>query len=139
MKVHELAKKLGFKAPELLQKAKELGLTPNGIGAILKDGEEDILTHAFSGMEPTRVEKVEVPKLDLVPYELKKGAFIGIVFNGDKFVIASVTLTLEQVKKYEHELISEHTSINGALIEINKHITKKVNVNTVKSFPKEEK
>lgn len=133
MKLHELAKKIGFKSPEVLSKAKDLGLQITGIGSNLKPEEEEILTRAFEGVAPTRVEE-EVKETDTIPYELKKGAFIGIVFNGENFVIVGSKMTLDQIKRFETELISEHKSFNGALIELNKKLTRVINVNTVKTF-----
>ena len=138
MKLHELANKLGFKSPELLNKAKELGLSANGIGSKLTEQEEFILTQAFEGKEPTKVEKVEKVDLETIPLDLKKGAFIGIVFDGHKFLLVSSLMSLDQVKRFETKVISEHNTVFGAMIELVNATPRVINPSTIKTF-KEEK
>lgn len=133
MKLHELAKSLGFKSPEVLNKAKELGLQIGGTGSNLKSEEIEILTKAFEGIEPPKPEPEKV-KVDTIPEDLRKGALMGVVFDGEKFVLVSIKLTLEQVKRFESELISSHKTLPGAMIELNKKIGRVINLNTVKTF-----
>ena len=137
MKVHELAKSLGFKSHDVLNKAKELGLKINAIASNLKDDEEEILRKAFENMTPPEPEPVKVDIED-IPNYIRKGALIGVVYDGNNFVLVSMKLTLEQIMRYEYDIISKHKSLPGAMIEMSKKITKVINPNTVKQFKKEE-
>ena len=133
MKLHELAKDLGFKSHEVLAKAKELGLQIGGISSNLKDDEVEILTKAYEGVERPAPpeEKVET---DTIPENLKKGAFIGIAFDGKEFNVVTTKLTLEQVKRFETEVLSKHTNVYGAMLEMQKKIAKFINQDTIKTF-----
>lgn len=133
MKLHELAKQIGFKSTDVLNKAKELGLQIGSITSNLKQEEELILTKAFEGIEPPKPEAEKV-KFDTVPENLKKGSLIGIVHDGEKYVMVSIRLTLDQVKKYEHQVFTSHRTLPGAMVEMYKKITKVISLDTVKNF-----
>lgn len=137
MKVHELAKSLGFKSHDVLNKAKELGLKINAIASNLKDDEEEILRKAFENMTPPEPEPEKVD-IEEIPDYLRKGALIGVVCDGNNFVLVSLKMTLEQVMRYEYDIISKHRTLPGAMIEMNKKVVKVINPNTVKQFNKEE-
>lgn len=133
MKLYELAKQLGFKSADVLTKAKELNLGINAITQNIKDHDIEILTKAFENT-PRPQEEPEKVELDKIPFDLKKGAFIGIVYDGNSFNLVTTKLSLDQVKKYETEVISNHTSVHGAIIELVKKIPKYINIETVKKF-----
>lgn len=136
MKLYEFAKSIGFKSVDVLSKAKDLGLTISSITSNLKTDEEEILSRAYQGVPPPPKNEEEANKerVASIPYDLRKGALIGVVFDGVNFVVVSCNLTLDQIKKNDHNVISDHKNIHGALIEMNRVCHKFVNPNTIKVF-----
>lgn len=122
MKVFELAKVLNVKSTLVVDIAKELGQTVS-FNSILSDDLEAKLRDNLS-------EKV-VP---IITQEDKKGAFVGIVFDGQKFLNVELKLTLDQLAKLNPIFKSEHTTIFGARIELEKKLRFIINEHTVKQF-----
>lgn len=123
MKLYELAKDLNLKSADVLKKANDLGLEIKTIMNVITDAQVEIIRKELAGIVPV-----------LVVPEHKKGVLLGAIFDGKKFVSVKLRITKDQLDKLDSEVLAEHDSIYGAIIELNKKMRVHINENTVKPF-----
>lgn len=134
MKLYELGKEYGLNSVEALQEAKNAGFGYTGFGSNVKDEDIGQLRATFDEVAKKLAITPKEVKVSL-PQEMKKGAFIGIVCNGDKYQLVSLRLTSDEIDgRYDSQVLYESNTVFGAMLELNKKITKVINPNTVKEF-----
>lgn len=131
MKVYELAKELKISSTDALKVLQGLGFQYKAIANNIPDNDLERAKEALKDV-PREDTKPEEPKIS---NELKKGAMIGVVYDGTKFKIISIKVSDDDImNRWDYQVISTHTSIFGAMIEIAKKVPKVINEFTVKVF-----
>lgn len=131
MKVHELAKKFNLKVLDLLGYLKNHGYPQYRTMAnkIAPEHAEILLASEEGILAQIKRDKAQAD-------DEKKGMFIGIVFNAEKQLFETVKLRVssELMGDLDAEVLSDHTSIFGAIVEMKKKLPPMFNENTVKRF-----
>jgi hypothetical protein len=136
MKIHEIANKISMKSPEVLSKAKELGLPYTGIGSVVSDEHTEILIKAFEGIEPTKDTPSFTEIVNSLPMALRQGSLIGIVHDGKQFNLVHTKMCMDQLERTDFEIISLHNTYYQAILELSKKLPQKLGIDSIKVFGK---
>lgn len=121
MKVYELARELNIKSTDLVKNLTKLGMDYK-IASKISDA--DLVKIRASHKPEELVEENEVSK---IPLNVKRGSFIGLMHDGEKFASYHVKISQEEMEKLIHTKLAQHEGVNGGSIKIYNEFSKYIN------------